>query len=374
MPKLKSVTKTPSLQLAPYLDKLYLGDCIARLESLPNDSVDLVCTDPPYGIGFRNKSWDVFADTAHGKAHKAQRHNQAFQNFVAASGRALLRVMKPGAFLFMAMTPRQDSLARAIVGLEDAGFNVGFTSLYWTYASGFPKTTNVWKSLGARGENAHTGRARDALKGAYSSFDPKPAVEVILVAMKPRVEATYTKQALANRKGVTWLDDCRIPTDAECDAQGGGRFPANLLVSDDCLGAYSRFFSLDAWKREALPFLIVPKPRPREKQLVTRDDPAGKYAYYVSPTYGASGNTHPTVKPLALMAYLIVLGSRPGDVVLDPFLGSGTTAVAAKLLGRRYVGIEREAKYLAIARERLKAASASLIPRVARAALTPSKS
>jgi site-specific DNA-methyltransferase (adenine-specific) len=53
------------------------------------------------------------------------------------------------------------------------------------------------------------------------------------------------------------------------------------------------------------------------------------------------------------MAYLITLGSRPGDVVLDPFLGSGTTAMAAKLLDRRYIGIEQEREYLDIARARI---------------------
>ena len=65
-------------------------------------------------------------------------------------------------------------------------------------------------------------------------------------------------------------------------------------------------------------------------------------------------NTHPTVKPLTLMLYLITLGSREGDVVLDPFLGSVTTAIAAKQLDRGYIGIEREKEYVEIAEARLK--------------------
>ena len=67
-------------------------------------------------------------------------------------------------------------------------------------------------------------------------------------------------------------------------------------------------------------------------------------------------NHHPTVKPLALMRYLVRLVTPPDGVVLDPFLGSGTTAIAAVLEGRDWIGIEREAEYCDIARARIAAA------------------
>jgi DNA modification methylase len=122
-----------------------------------------------------------------------------------------------------------------------------------------------------------------------------------------------------------------------------GRFPANLLVSGDALnngdverdaGSYSRFFDLDAWFRSKLPeqaqktypALIVPKPSKSEKN---------KYAE----------NIHPTVKQLKLMSYLITMGSREGDLVLDPFAGSGTTLEAANMLKRRFIGCELDEKY-----------------------------
>lgn len=70
-------------------------------------------------------------------------------------------------------------------------------------------------------------------------------------------------------------------------------------------------------------------------------------------------NFHPTVKPIKLMAYLITLGSRPGDIVLDPFVGSGTTCIAAKMLGRKYVGIDLEKQYVKIAKARVKCAARS---------------
>ena len=68
-----------------------------------------------------------------------------------------------------------------------------------------------------------------------------------------------------------------------------------------------------------------------------------------------TGNVHPTVKPISLMSYLVTLGSREGDVVLDPFVGSGTTCIAAKILNRKYLGMEMDDGYVVIAQERIKA-------------------
>lgn len=312
------------------------GDCLSELSKVASNSIDLICTDPPYGYSFMGKSWDKVAPAS-------------------SIWSECLRVLKPGSFAFVMSAPRSDVLCTQISRLAAAGFRLDFTPIYWTYASGFPKAKKV---------PAHGDRA-----SAYAGFHPKPAVEVVVVAMKPLEEDTVTRQVSRNGKGVTWLDDTRIPP---------GRFPANLLVSDDVLndgrnhvgfvgqnrsatklytgnslrnsstqyrpgfypgyeknGSYSRFFDLDAWSA-TLPFLIASKANKKEK--------------------GAS-NTHPTVKPLRLMAYLVTLGSRAGDVVLDPFLGSGTTGIAALQLGRHFVGIERDPEYVEIARRRISAVS-----------------
>jgi site-specific DNA-methyltransferase (adenine-specific) len=331
----------------------------------------------------------------------------------------------------------------------EAGFRLDFTPIYWTYASGFPKAGNIAKLVDKRmGAEPIQGEPKPytndkaiqngsfskgnyeriqtyyttpgseearALDGSYAGFQPKPAVEVIIVAMKPLSEKTYVDQAMKNGHGVTWLDDCRVPTDENLnggtysgerrdiestnwqntdrkDGQGSGfrrgvgefqqpagRFPANLLVSDDIINGgidYSRFFDVDKWA-ETLPFLIVPKASKGEKNRgldsfeikqsaggggltsPTGEDgniivsgakgTAGKYGS----AKAAARNHHPTVKPLKLMSYLITLTSRPGDVVLDPFVGSGTTAIAAEQLGRIGIGIEREPEYAEIASARL---------------------
>ena len=109
-------------------------------------------------------------------------------------------------------------------------------------------------------------------------------------------------------------------------------------------GSYSRYFSLDSWWAERIktlpeamqktfPFLIEPKANKAER--------------------GDGENKHPTVKPLQLMTYLITLGSRKGELVLDPFCGSGTTCLAANLSERKYIGIEISPNYASVAEKRL---------------------
>jgi len=463
----------------------YRNDALSVLSELEDESVDLVVTDPPYGLNFMSKAWD-----------KALPDKKIWQE--------CLRVLKPGAFAFVMSIPRADCLSRMIISLEDAGFLVNFTPIYWAYASGFPKASNVSKMVDKRlgtyikGEISPNSRnsgaspsgcygegvqhktidfpqspQAKALDGSYGGFQPKPAVEIVIVAMKPLSEKTFVDQALKNRKGITWLDDGRIPYLPENDMDkrtgkgisynpdrstyggnsyfdsksrsmiGGnnqGRFPANLCCSDDCLndgkvtigqvgmiktkgkhrfmtdemgqqfhqgnidsGSFSRYFDLDKWWAERIkqlpasvqktfPFLIVPKASKREKNKGCEDLPEVSHAtdygkmpkkrckvcgcmtaYQNKPGYeltcghndfewvepkeegkhkGILKNIHPTVKPIRLLSYLITLGSRAGDVVLDPFMGSGTTPLACQLLNRKCIGIEIEEKYCEIASRR----------------------
>ncbi len=430
------------------LNCIVQGDCLTVMREWPSDSVDCIVTDPPYGLEFMGKDWDR-----------------------AVPGvdvwRECLRVLKAGAFAFIMCTPRQDCLSRMIVNLQDAGFNTGFTSIYWTYASGFPKAMNISKAvdkrLGLEREiiketpsggfkramtvNVEQGfRPKDyypegnkftsnepiseqakALDGSYGGFQPKPAVEVILVVMKPLSEKTYVDQALKNGKGCTWLDDARIPTREDNQDRGEkhkvntygaisvppkkdaylkdlGRFPANLLCEDDILndgrttnsridkrnepsntgesgiyndgwmrkpnfcndsGSFSRYFDLDKWAQRTYPFLICPKASKSERNQGCETLPlkigGGMKGTEDKSLLTGSGNirnnqmknNHPTVKPLKLMSYLVTLGSRPNDVVLDPFAGSGTTCLAAKLLGRLWIGVELNPEYCKIAEKRL---------------------
>jgi site-specific DNA-methyltransferase (adenine-specific) len=438
--------------------EIHHGDS-ARLP-FPDNHFDCLVTDPPYGYGFMGKDWDKAV-------------------VPASTWREVLRVMKPGAFGFVMSAPRQDVLGRMIVNLQEAGFETGFTSIYWTYATGFPKAANIGKmvdkrlgvereSLGPHPNARQTlgtvqickkdgdGQLRPnpatpeaaALDGAYAGFQPKPAVEVILVVMKPLTEKGYLDQAMKDGKGVTWLEAGRIPYEQDCRLEKGGtyggnrksgagtsifgcggkevlygdlpggRFPANLLVSDDVLddgrvtkgtvrnptgkaildpdtgwnqnsmvdktvrgqndtGDFSRYFNLDAWwealpelPRKTFPFLIVPKASKAEKnhgcQNIDNEtylDPARQDKEAIgcnnprNRTGKASkGNIHPTVKPIKLMSYLIAIGSRPGDLILDPFMGSGTTLISAKGLGRCAAGVDNDPECIPVAEARVKAA------------------
>ena len=105
-----------------------MGDCLEKMKELDENSVDLIVTDPPYGYSFMNKDWDKVV-------------------VGVPIWKECLRVLKHGAFAFVMSAPRQDVLSRMITNLSDAGFNTGFTSMYWAYATGFPKAMNVAKTI-----------------------------------------------------------------------------------------------------------------------------------------------------------------------------------------------------------------------------------
>ena len=395
--------------------RIYHGDNLDILPTFEPKSIDLMVTDPPYGLsspngknktkGFMGKSWDI--------CPRIEIWKECF------------RTLKPGAFAFVMCIPRQDCLAHMIVNLGDAGFNVAFSSIYWTYASGFPKSQNLSKAAKKRNEKPQIIRE---LRNGFSGFQPKPAVEIVIVAMKPIEEKTYLDQALKNGHGCTYLDNCRIPyEDAQkedlkrgrknssfgfkkyAESVGGnsgfvgkdydcpnGRFLANVLCEDDVLnnghisksdggtgvrsktatfkgtegrnhfhyddvGSFSRYFSLDAWFGERIkrlpkevqktfPWLIIPKPSKSEKNKYLDTDFTDNSDIYNGKFPDSKAdkediNKHPTIKPVKLMSLLITLGSREGEIVLDPFLGSGTTYIAATALGRYCKGIEIKKEY-----------------------------
>jgi site-specific DNA-methyltransferase (adenine-specific) len=186
----------------------------------------------------------------------------------------------------------------------------------------------------------------------------KPANEPICVARKPISEKTITANVLKWGTGGINIDGCRIGTeggttkvDIDKDSntlfEGGrhnsgkvqelneGRFPANIILDEEAgkvLGEPSRFF-------------YCPKVNKKERNAGCEDLETKKVKEYK--------NNHPTVKPIELMAYLCRLVTPPNGIVLDPFMGSGSTGCAAVKEGFRFCGMEMDKDYFEIAKKRI---------------------
>ena len=192
--------------------QMFCGDSAQELLKLNDNSVDMLCSDPPYGYSFMGKGWDkVLPDTQ--------------------IWRECYRVLKPGSFITIMAAPRTDVLWRICRDLEEAGFDLSFSNIEWVYHSGFPKATDISKSIdkrfdaerevvgrkegerykyefqhGANGGKIGEGDAgsitapsTDIAKkyeGSKAGFQPKPAREIIIVGMKPFSEGSYIDKVL----------------------------------------------------------------------------------------------------------------------------------------------------------------------------------
>ena len=298
---------------------LLLGDCLEVMRSLPAESVDAIVTDPPYGLSFMGARWDYDVPSV-----------EIWQE--------ARRLLKPGGYLLaFAGTRTQHRMA---VNIEDAGYEIR-DMIAWVYGSGFPKSLDVSKKI----QNIE-----DAKTWAGWGTALKPALEPITVARKP-FAGTVAANVLQYGTGAINVDACRIKADEEA------RWPANLLhngspeVERLLKGAARFFYCAKASNEDRDAGLSRPKASPGEKTN-RKEGSAGITAYAGS--YAKTRNTHPTVKPVELMRYLCRLVTRPGGVVLDPFMGSGSTGRACIEEGFTFIGIERDAAYYDLACERMR--------------------
>jgi DNA modification methylase len=317
------------------------GDCVEALATLPAASADAVVCDPPYGIGFQRERWDgqAIRDAAARGADERMSARQAYQAWCRSWACRCLEALKPGAHLAAFGSPR--TAHRLACALEEAGFELRDT-LIWLYGTGLPKS-------------------RKLPDGRASSL--KPAYEPILLARRPP-KGPLERNLEAHGTGALNADACRLE----------GRFPANVLLSHapDCRpetcapGCTARLVDAAAdgtrvpsgSPRQASRLFYCPKASRAERDAGCeglprrRRDlfPNAQAASYEPPP---AANTHPTVKPLALMRWLVRLVIPPDGLVLDPFCGSGSTGCAAVLEGRRFLGIELDPGYAEIARARI---------------------
>jgi len=369
------------------------ADCLEALRNLPDNSVDSVVTDPPYGLSFMGKKWDYDVPSV-----------DIWQE--------CLRVLKPGGHLLSFAGSR--TYHRIACAIEDAGFEIR-DQIMWVYGSGFPKSLDIGKaidkmqgikpigekkpSLGMANNPQWNALNRQLIMPERQSPEAqqwdgwgtalKPAHEPICVARKPISEPSIAANVLKWGTGAINIDGCRVegnpvsvpmPTggtgniygfkngvgrNGEMSDNSRGRFPANLIHdgSDEVLAGFPETKSAGNIKQSPITagksmFGIGENGTRNPKIENDIGGSASRFFYCAKASKAERGenNIHPTVKPIALMRYLVRLVTPPNGTVLDPFLGSGTTAIAAVLEGRDWIGIEREAEYCDIARARIAAA------------------
>jgi site-specific DNA-methyltransferase (adenine-specific) len=336
--------------------KVIQGNNIDVLKTYPDNHFDSIVTDPPYGIDFLGKSWDA--------------NTGALETY-----QECLRVLKPGGHILAFSAAR--TYHHLAITLEQAGFEIR-DQIMWIYSSGFPKSQDIGKQLDKKDiDNQWAGWGTQL----------KPAHEPICMARKP------LKQSIAQNcqewgTGALNIDATRVPYEDEQDkasidhkvpttAWSGhtiqvdsyekgkfvkvetnelGRFPSNVLgeIQED----YQKYF-------------YCPKVSRRERHIGFEDPGPmfqGSRVDIYQPNKNSPDiqitsaekkdvpqNNHPTVKPIELMKYLILLITPPGGKVLDPFNGSGSTGCAAVELGFDYTGIDLDANYVDISLKRIDA-------------------
>jgi site-specific DNA-methyltransferase (adenine-specific) len=364
---------------------LFWGDCREVLPQLEAESIDAVVTDPPYELGFMGKKWD-----AQGIAYRVD------------LWRALLRVLKPGAHLLAFGGTR--TYHRQTCAIEDAGFEIR-DSLHWIYGTGFPKSLNLGEGRGTALKPGHEPivLARKPLIGTVAANVEKFGTGALNIDACRIVVAEDDP----NRRTTPSVADparSMFGVSGHSGTLAQGRWPANVLLDEDAaaeLDAQSGDLAAGIARRSrgggrnchsdvakppmpdmgygdtggASRFFYVAKPSRAERDIGCEDLPARSGGEATERQDGSDGlespragagrnggarNHHPTVKPVELMQHLVRLVTPPRGVVLDPFMGSGSTAFAAWLENLDFVGVEREAEYLEIARRRAKARAAQL--------------
>jgi site-specific DNA-methyltransferase (adenine-specific) len=388
---------------------LHLGDCLEVLRTMADNSVDAVVTDPPYGLSFMGKKWDydvpsvaIWAECL--RVLKPGGHLLAFAG-TRTQHRMAVRIEDAGfeirdmiAWVYGSGFPKSLDVSKAIdkaAGAERevvGSYTVGGTAAKGKHKGRAAAASDEGAAIGCTKDLAITAPATpEAQQWAGWGTALKPALEPITMARKP-LTGTVAANVLEHGTGALNVDGCRVAHDEDCrmmapsqanidnpsekcrqagrrepvlELKPGGRWPANLIHdgSDEVVGLFPQTASgaLNRANITAENGIYGKAPKERTGEYAPDSGSAARFFY----TSKASrddrdpGNTHPTVKPTDLMRYLCRLVTPPGGIVLDPFMGSGSTGKGAMLEGFGFIGIEREAPSYAIAQHRISRAQAA---------------
>ena len=291
------------------------GDCLEVLKTIEDQSIDLVLTDPPYFLDKLDNSWNskevastknmsVVTSLPSGMRFDKEQGRRFYEWYLPVC-EELHRVLRPGGFFYSFSSPRL--YHRACLVIEDAAFLIK-DQFIWLYTQNQPKAMSLNHFVNKLNTSPKCKEILlEALKG-WKTPQIKSCFEPIVFAQK-ELEGTHLENAINHGTGL-------VNTTIKI---GDGMFPSNVMSTEGIEEVLDKYF-------------LVPKPSKKEK---------GDF------------NTHKTVKPVTLCEYLIALTTREDAKVLDPFCGSGSTLVAAKNLGRSYIGIDVNEEYVEIAKRRL---------------------
>jgi site-specific DNA-methyltransferase (adenine-specific) len=289
-------------------NNIYQGNSFELLKEIDDNSIDSIVTDPPYGLENATVGWDTFKIPKGGSRIKTDWKDFGSKEHARnATEAAKVSRRKNIAYYnhmlgwleetFRVLKPGGYILVfsssrtyhRLTCAIEDSGFEIR-DQLQWLYATGFPK----------------------------SKTSLKPAYEPIVLARKPPSENSIKRNVEKYGTGELNIDDCRIGEEE--------KYPSNIII-DDNVGDI-----LKQINEKLQSFFYTPKPSKKEK---------GEF------------NTHPTVKPIMLMEYLVRLVTPENGTCLDPFAGSGSTLLACINMQMKYIGFELNQEYIDIFNKRI---------------------
>lgn len=372
------------------------SESLEWLKNQEADSIDHIITDPPYLIDFMGKEWDNEKNVAGSVEYWKE----------------ALRVCKAGSYALVFGHSRTHH--RVMTAMEDAGWEIRDT-IMWLYGSGFPKSHNIgkkhseWEGWGSALKPAYEPIivARKPFKGTLANNVLKNGLGGLNIdATRVLYTDDYDKKHQEDiRKGTgTFFGGKGVSKSEQIDMKG--RFPANIILDEEAgklldkqsgitqsakqptkprkQGFKSEYVGGDLETREELKsveygdkggasrFFYVAKVSSKERNFGCEELEDKKFVLNESikdqsrleggvendlgwNRQKIRKNTHPTLKPIELMKYLVKLVSKEGQTILDPFAGSGSTGIAVELLGRNFIGIEMNEEYCDIAERRITA-------------------
>lgn len=390
---------------------IYFGDFVDLLTSLPVPHA--IVTDPPYGLSFMGKKWDydvpaveswrqLFHLVPPGAHLLSFSGTRTYHRMTVNIEDAGFEIRDMIAWVYGSGFPKSLDVSKAIDKAAGAEREVlGLEKL-----TGTARKSTSHGGHGAGAVNAADPRdyietfkqittpATDAARqweGWGTAL--KPAIEPIVVARKPLI-GTVASNVLEHETGALNIDGCRVGTDkitqhgrntsdnvcmsgknyAEPSGREWvGRWPANLIHdgSEEVVELFPVTTSGKAAKgghRRSSENMekgseiygggkgIAGTSSTDDAGILYGDSGSAARFFYcakASKRERGDGNNHPTVKPIELMRYLCRLVTPPNGIILDPFMGSGTTGMAAIKEGFRFIGVEKDPEYFEIAKNRL---------------------